>query len=134
MGLLDSGLNAEPINADALVIPFGTSPCVNFTCLVLRGDPRGPWLQKYDMAKFLGCDIFKGHKIMLPHKSIFLSLSLSQFLSPSPSFLWISNLQEVLSSFLLHLSDFVSLPPSPATQESCAYVCIRQKEGRETAI
>lgn len=95
---------------------------------MLRDDPRCPWLQKYDMAKFLGCDILKGYKIMLLHKSIFLSLFLSQFLSSSPSPLWISNLQEVLSLFLLHLSDFVSLPPTSShSGESC--VCMYFREG-----
>lgn len=134
VGILDSGSNAGPINTDALAILFGTGPRVNFTWLVLRDDPRCPWLQKYDMVKFLGCDVLKGHKIMLLHQSIFLSLFLSQFLSPSPSPLRISNLREVLSLPLLHLSDFFSFPPPPATQESCVYVCVRETEGRETAV
>lgn len=94
-GPLDFELNVESINADPLLTLFGISPCVNFTWQVLRDDdPRRLWLQKYDMAKFLGCNIFKGHKIMLLHKSIFLNLFFSQFLSPSPPPLWISNLQK----------------------------------------
>lgn len=128
MGILDSGSNAGPINTDALALLFGTGPRVNFTWLVLRDDPRCPWLQKYDMVKFLGCDVLKGHKIMLLHQSIFLSLFLSQFLSPSPSPLRISNLRDVLSLPLLHLTFSVSPHLQPLRRAVCMCVFERRRE------
>lgn len=119
-GLLDSELNVEQISACALVTLFEISPCVNFTWEVLRNDdPRCLWLQKYNVAKLLACNLLKGHKIMLLHQSIFLNLFFSHFISPSSS-----PLQKIVSPFLLSLIDFASLLPQQLRSLCvCVYTC-----------